>query len=181
MRLLTVILLLAFQSSALGEQIRLSDIFDPNKAESVTLHALDGSKTDPPNFLGFRILGSSTSTSHNDVAAFFSEIQFELDQPRSGVTLCFIPRHAVSFPLPDGNVDVLICYECENLRIYRNSTEVLRTSISNRSVEKMDAMFREKGLEPAAPPNKLLELTVDPQAGSLPQTTLRLNGSSTRC
>ena len=31
------------------------------------------------------------------------------------------------------------------------------------------------------PPNKLLELTVDPQAGSLPQTTPRLNGSSTRC
>ena len=30
-------------------------------------------------------------------------------------------------------------------------------------------------------PNKLLELTVDPQAGLLPQTTLRLNGSSTRC
>ena len=32
-----------------------------------------------------------------------------------------------------------------------------------------------------APPNKLLELTVDPQAGLLPQTTPRLNGSSTRC
>ena len=31
------------------------------------------------------------------------------------------------------------------------------------------------------PPNKLLELTIDPQAGSLPQTTPRLNGSSTRC
>ena len=32
-----------------------------------------------------------------------------------------------------------------------------------------------------SPPNKLLELTVDPQAGLLPQTTPRLNGSSTRC
>ena len=32
-----------------------------------------------------------------------------------------------------------------------------------------------------APPNELLELTVDPQAGLLPQTTPRLNGSSTRC
>ena len=31
------------------------------------------------------------------------------------------------------------------------------------------------------PPNKLLELTVDPQAGLLRQTTPRLNGSSTRC
>ena len=31
------------------------------------------------------------------------------------------------------------------------------------------------------PPNKLLELTVDPQTGSLPQTTPRLNGSSTQC
>ena len=30
-------------------------------------------------------------------------------------------------------------------------------------------------------PNELLELTVDPQAGLLPQTTQRLNGSSTRC
>ena len=31
------------------------------------------------------------------------------------------------------------------------------------------------------PPNKQLELTVDPQAGLLPQITLRLNVSSTRC
>ena len=31
------------------------------------------------------------------------------------------------------------------------------------------------------PPNKLLELTVDPRIGLLPQTTPRLNGSSTRC
>ncbi len=31
------------------------------------------------------------------------------------------------------------------------------------------------------PLNKLLELPADPQAGSLPQTTPRLNGSSTRC
>ncbi len=30
-------------------------------------------------------------------------------------------------------------------------------------------------------PNKQLELTVDPQAGLLPQTTPRPNGSSTRC
>ena len=32
-----------------------------------------------------------------------------------------------------------------------------------------------------SPPNEQLELTVDPQAGLLPQTTPRLNGSSTRC
>ena len=40
-------------------------------------------------------------------------------------------------------------------------------------------MAREIGVE--LPPNKLLELTVDPQAGLLPQITPRLNGSSTRC
>ena len=181
MRLLSTILLLAFQSPALGEQFRLSDVFDPNTAKSVTLHTLDGNKTDPPNLLGFKILGSSTSSSRYDVAAFFSEIQYELDHPGSGITPCFIPRHAVSFPLPAGTIDVLICYECKNLRIYRNTNEVFRTSISNRSVERMGAMFREQGLEPAAPPNKPLEPTVDPQVGLLPQTTPRLNGSSTRC
>lgn len=33
---------------------------------------------------------------------------------------------------------------------------------------------------PCSPPNKLLELIVDPQAGLLPQTTPRLNDNSTR-
>ncbi len=143
----SLVLILLPPCSTAGElPYSLRELFDPSQVSELTVHRLTGGRTDPPNFHGFGIVDSATTGDAGLIGAFLLELQYELAHPRPGVTLCFYPRHALSVAVGSGSYDFLICYECRNVEIYRDSERIAAGSIAALSEGKLDHLFRESGL-----------------------------------
>jgi len=110
------------------------------------IHSLSGSLSEPPNLHGFEVLASADVSSPESFEAALSEVVDDLEHPPNSFALCFIPHHALSFRSPSGLVDILICYECNYVRIYINSELISSGAIGNASESAMRQFFAEFGL-----------------------------------
>ena len=71
-----------------------------------------------PAFRGLPYLGRSTTISKGDEAALLKELGTMLADPPEIAIACYFPRHALRLQTPTGDLDVLICFECSNVKIY---------------------------------------------------------------
>ena len=129
----------------------LATIAEGFQTEALELHALLGRRTDPPNLHGFRIHSSVTLISRDSINSILEGIQRELEYDNSGMAICFDPHHAITFYSGADTVDVLICYKCRNLKIYKNSEEIAYVTISNSSETVVSSNFEKAGLPNGVP------------------------------
>ena len=125
----------------------LASYFDPNIVEEMQIHSLTGSRGEPPNLHSFEFIDTKTVKVEGHISSLLQEVDYEIKHPGIGRSLCFIPRHALSFRADDYQFDILICYECRKIRVYRDSKVILEASIQNRSSGKINHLFAENDLE----------------------------------
>ncbi|MEZ5553818.1 MAG: hypothetical protein R3E82_23280 [Pseudomonadales bacterium] len=106
-----------------------------------SLTKLSGIHAEPPNFHGFEMLGTGTMEKPVEVARLVSLLHNEIANPLPGISLCFIPRHAVTIKAAGSTFDFLICYECSNIRVMKDSHEIYFGTINGSSKRVVDLLF----------------------------------------
>lgn len=82
----------------------------------VTLYSLDPDRLDPDGFHGYRVLGEATLRPA-PAEALLSALQSSFERPVTRDSLgCFVPRHGLKV----GEMEYLICFECESTKVYSN-------------------------------------------------------------
>lgn len=123
----------------------LAVLFDTNQVPNTTIHRLSGRLSDPPNLHGYEML-DQTSVGKSAQITLLQELEYELKHLRSGTSLCFSPRHPISLSVRDDRYDILVCYECGRMKIFKNSVEIASTDINNMSSNKIIDLFQRNGV-----------------------------------
>jgi hypothetical protein len=81
---------------------------------------------EPPTndeFHGFKVYGKTLTEHRPEIEAIWSEVHDRIySEPGDSYTYCFWPRHAIRAFSDDGARDYLICFECDHLYVYPDSS-----------------------------------------------------------
>ena len=79
----------------------------------------ENKKTVPPTsaFHGFAILGTARVTNAKIIQRLANSLGKAIDAGKSSA-FCFSPRHALRIKKPDGQIDVVVCFECSAVQVH---------------------------------------------------------------
>jgi hypothetical protein len=102
---------------------------------------------------GWRVLGKTTVTDESTRRKLIDALKDGMSDVT--VTKCFWPRHAIR-RIDNGNpVDLLICFECGNVELYRDGKRVGKTEgVASSLQSTFDEVLRDAGV-PLAMKKKL--------------------------
>ena len=75
-------------------------------------------------FHGFSVLKQVQVAREGAKTQLVEAVYRSMADPEALQMLCFIPRHGLRAIQGDKSVDLVICYQCGNLKIYFNGTQV---------------------------------------------------------
>lgn len=105
--------------------------------DSFTLLAIDPDRmrtasdsTNPPTelFHNFGVLGKAAILSSTDRAELVSALRKGIADSDGSVAACFNPRHGIIARRGKETTELLICFECQSLRVYGTETNGVRTT-----------------------------------------------------
>lgn len=121
------------------------------EAESWTLFALDPGIEDPPPkdasiFHGHRVLGKTTLDDPSKRADLTYALNWAIF--RGGMSVfCFNPRHGIRAETSAGAVDLVICFECEEVHVYLPAAgQPQEVDIAPSASVTFNRIFRDAGL-----------------------------------
>jgi hypothetical protein len=94
---------------------------------------------------GWRILGKTTISDESTRREVTASLKEGLDKGGMGAK-CFYPRHAVRRPNGGKPIDLLICYECGNVELYRNGARVAGATVDRSGQTILDDALTEAGI-----------------------------------
>ena len=110
-------------------------------------------------FHGYPILGQVTITNSSERSELLAAYLKAIRDSDGSVALCFSPRHGISAKHRDQKVDLVICFECLQTRIYFNDrpTNGVQTTKTaqptfDRSLEKAGVPTKPKQSPPTVNP-----------------------------
>jgi hypothetical protein len=102
-------------------------------------HEMDFDPDGPGERLhGWRVLGKTTVSDEATRRELIEALKEGMERPDAQAK-CFYPRHAIRSTDGGKTVDLLICFECHNVQLYRNG----RRQGDTRGVAKTQAPFDE--------------------------------------
>ncbi len=81
-------------------------------------------------FHDFGVLGKAEIKDMTQREALLKALYQGIAESDGMVAACFNPRHGISASLGDETVDLLICYECQSIRVYAKNGKGVCTSSS---------------------------------------------------
>ncbi len=101
-----------------------------DSVESMTLYSLDGGDPVLPDekakgelFHQFSVLGKTKITSAADRRAILAVVQKGMDHDFGSEPHCFWPRHGLRLVQHGRHIDFVICFQCEQLDEYTDSSQ----------------------------------------------------------
>ena len=85
--------------------------------EVLSLRPVPASKDDPKAFHEWPVLGT-VLVEGADREALVETVIKSVAPPDTAVALCFDPRHGIHAITENGTVDLVICFECNQVRVY---------------------------------------------------------------
>jgi hypothetical protein len=98
----------------------------------------------------FVLLGHTT-LSKEDSRIAVAEFEAAIEKSAGGSAACFDPRHAMSFVSAGHKYDILLCYECGGLAVYRDDEYLLKVgaegspAVLNRLLAKAEVPLSKSG------------------------------------
>jgi hypothetical protein len=83
------------------------------------VHIEENKKPIPPKpvFHGFTILGIAHVTDLKEIQRLTDSLGKAIDAGKS-IAACFSPRHALRIKKADGQIDIVVCFQCSAVRVY---------------------------------------------------------------
>ena len=129
------------------ELYSLEPFIDPNNTE-----ADYDPKGSGERLHGWRVLGKTTVSDEATRREVIDALDKGIDPEGRGAK-CFWPRHAIRRMSDDKPVDLLICFQCGNIEIYRNGKRVGSYSSVSRDVQStLDEVLRKADIPLAKKP-----------------------------
>jgi len=126
----------AFRNAEL-ELFSLSPVQPPEHPDGILFH-------------GFESLGSMKFKNYNVGALMIDALDEsvgDVDEAK-----CYWPRHGVRCDYNGDQIDLIVCFECAPLTIYRNGKSVYSAKVSNSAKPVFDQMLKHENLPIDTPP-----------------------------
>jgi len=116
-----------------------------DKADSITLLSLDpevdrGKKGEAQGFHGWHVLGQTTVTK-GDRKKLLDALAKGIADKDARPAKCFEPRHGIAASVGGKSVELVICFECSNVRGHLGK-KVFGLAISEKSKPAFDAILK---------------------------------------
>jgi hypothetical protein len=98
-------------------------------------------------FHGYRILGRARVEDAGARAALLGLVRRGIDASDGAVAVCFLPRHGLRAERGGAAVDLVLCYECMQARVYGAGAEPGEIATASTVEPEVSAFFRAQGLE----------------------------------
>src|SRR5947199_5846779 len=102
-------------------------IFRSGSIDSMTLYSLDGTfdfeggkKPEGEAFHNYPVLGQLDVTSLKDRREIVNAVKQGIAEYKGQPAKCFWPRHGIRFTQRGKTIEYLICFECNQLTVYRD-------------------------------------------------------------
>jgi hypothetical protein len=136
-----------------GEDLLAPDAQAIRQAAALELLAVspDGrngpaSLTDPSFFHGFEVLGQTTLAEPALVLELLDLIAQSCRANDTSIAACFGPRHGVSVRSGGSTVDLLICFKCLQMRVFRDGERVHSGLLASTYEPLVSKIYRSAGL-----------------------------------
>ena len=109
-----------------GESQNLFKIIESHK--SVEFYSLEPGRDDTKEsiFHGFPILDKKQLTDKKHVETIVKYLYKSINQSEGAIAECFFPRHGLKIKSKNEEIDLVICFECLQMRVYaKEETTVL--------------------------------------------------------
>ncbi len=127
--LMVVSLLVVVSGCGASQQLQPPENVVLERADHAELYSLDPYPTDThqpkkpgSEFHGYRILGRSTLSS-DERARLIQATRDALDSGNGQAALCFNPHHGLTISAQGDSVDLVICFECQQMKLTHGGTE----------------------------------------------------------
>jgi len=112
-------------------------------------HLEEGTPVGPEDsFRGYRILGRTAVPDASDRRRLVDLVFEGIDRSKGMVAACFDPRHGIHATRGGAEVDLVICYECLSMHLYRDGSDDRVRFLTAKSVEpEVTSLFEAHGLE----------------------------------
>jgi hypothetical protein len=96
-----------------------------------------------PNFHGFKVLGSTRVTNREECQKIGNEIAAAVARAFEYLkALCFIPRHGIRASADGKVIEMLICFECYQIKVYVDGTLVQSVATTPGPQKRINAVLR---------------------------------------
>jgi hypothetical protein len=121
-----------------------------SKVELFSLQATeDPASQDSPNigqqFQGYPVLGSTDITANPRRAAVMDQLSDAIARSPLRISACFYPRHGIRATVGQEHVEMLICFECSTVYLYRSGRQE-RLNIDDRPQPLLNSILQNAGV-----------------------------------
>lgn len=127
-----------------AKQLELISV-EPEPPAAIVADDTERDSSQPASVLchGYPILGRVMLTSAPDLEAVRSAIQDLNEAGKSwegNIAACFNPRHCIRLTTKAGTFDLLICYECSWVKIFKGEATVGKIYMNGRAAPRPDLL-----------------------------------------
>lgn len=128
----------------------LAALVDAVRVEILALHPypyqLEEDGEELEQFHGYGILGRVSLGSQADGNELIALIERGIEASNGMVAACFNPRHGLQLTVDGAIWDILICYECLSMQVYRNGKKQNGYRTAELIEPRASAIYRAAGL-----------------------------------
>jgi hypothetical protein len=121
-----------------------------DRAETYELLSLSPERADaatPGLFHGFRVLGQTTITDRGTQARLNHALARGVESLFTNRPRCFNPRHGIRATVAGQTTDFVICFECEQVQVWRDGERIGDWSTAASPQPIFDEALRQAGVE----------------------------------
>jgi hypothetical protein len=129
---------------------------DPAMRDRPQMVKPDGTPVPPPppdtreDFHGFSVLGKTTVNGLLARRNVVSAVKRGIADSDGSVAACFLPRHGVRATVDGKTVDLVICFQCNSIRVYVDGEQAGTVLTAETSRDALDKVLTAAGV-PLAP------------------------------
>lgn len=139
-----------------GEDIPPTEVSVLRQATAMEILSLDPAwpmnkeeQADPSRFHGHRIMGRATITDPAKMLELLNLVARSCHANDTTVAACFNPRHGVRVEVEGSIVDLQICFECLQIKVFRDGTKVHSGLLASTYEPIVSKFYRDAGLRVA--------------------------------
>ena len=106
----------------------------------------DAERTDPARFHGHEILGRAVISEPKKLLSVLDLVARACCENDDTVAACFSPRHGVRVDDGESVVDLLVCFECLQIKVFRDGAVVGGGCIGSTLEPEVSTLYRSVGL-----------------------------------
>ncbi|MEM7307867.1 MAG: hypothetical protein AAF682_14405 [Planctomycetota bacterium] len=150
---LAATLLIGACSRSLATEVRpdgvLAALADPQAVELVALHPYPyqlEEADERPRFHGYGVLGRAPLDDGGDRNRVLALVERGIEASNGMVAACFSPRHGLRVEADGSRWDLVVCFECLSMKVYRDGEQVDGHLTSEVVEPQVTALFEASGL-----------------------------------